>query len=140
MPEGFRTFDHTGDLGLEVWADSPERLFALAAEALMAQVAVSRSPEPPEIEIRVELEGTDAADLLVHWLNTALLEAEVRRALWTRAQVDSLSANRIEARLAGPRLDAGHQEFLREIKAVSHHFLSLDLEPPNCRCRIILDL
>ena len=39
MREGFQTFDHTGDLGLEVWAETPERLFELAAEAVLAQVA-----------------------------------------------------------------------------------------------------
>ena len=43
-PEGYRTFDHTGDLGLEVWAPTRERLYGLAAEALMAQVAETRVP------------------------------------------------------------------------------------------------
>ena len=141
MAEGFRTFDHTGDLGLEVWAESPERLFGLAAEGLMAQVAVPREPRArPEIEIRVALDGTDAADLLVHWLNTVLLESEIHHALWTETQVESLSDRSLSARLAGPRLDPRRQEFLREIKAVSHHFLSLSLEAPDCRCRMILDL
>jgi SHS2 domain-containing protein len=140
MAEGFRTFDHTGDLGLEVWAETPERLFAHAAEALMAQVAVSRAPGRAEVEAQVRLDGTDSADLLVHWLNTVLLEAEVRRALWTDAEVETLSATALTARLRGPRLDADRQEFLREIKAVSHHFLALELIPPECRCRVILDL
>ena len=140
MAEGFRTFDHTGDLGLEVWADSPERLFGHAAEALMAQVAVSRAPEPSEVETEVRLEGKDAEDLLVHWLNTVLLEADLHRALWTQAEVETLSATAITGRLRGPRLDSDRQEFLREIKAVSHHFLALELTPPDCRCRVILDL
>ena len=39
MGEGFRPFEHTGDLGLEVWAGSPERLHALAPVALHAQIA-----------------------------------------------------------------------------------------------------
>src|SRR5213083_2364699 len=103
MSEGFRTFDHTGDLGLEVWADSPERLLALEAD--------------------------DPEDLLVHWLNSALLEAEVRRAVWTRARVHRLTPRAIEARLEGPRLDPARHTLLREVKAVSHHHLSLRLEP-----------
>ena len=73
MDEGHRTFDHTGDLGLEVWAATPERLYAHAAEALLAQVA--EAPHVAEVEITLELEGDDPSDLLVHWLNTALLES-----------------------------------------------------------------
>jgi len=137
--EGFRTFDHTGDLGLEVWAETPRRLYALAAEALLAQVAEA-GPGAPEVGIALDLEGEDPADLLVHWLNTALLESELKRAVWTRAEVASLSPHALSASLSGPRRDPQRQVFLREVKAVSHHFLALDLEAKHCRCRVILDI
>lgn len=139
MGADWRTFDHTGDLGLEVWADSPAGLFEAAAVALSAQIA--RSPES-SVEVRhaLELEGDDEADLLVHWLNTSLLEAEIRRAVWTEARVSELTPTRLTATLAGPRRDPSRQEFLREIKAVSHHHLALDLSSRPCRCRLILDL
>jgi SHS2 domain-containing protein len=139
VPEGFRTFDHTGDLGLEVWADTPERLYALAAEALLAQV-VEAAPGSSDVSVGLDLEGQDPGDLLVHWLNSALLEAELRRAVWTRAEVRSLSGRAIAGTLSGPRRDPRRQVFLREVKAVSHHFLALDLAPGRCRCRVILDI
>ena len=66
--------------------------------------------------------------------------------LWYRlldalsATVTSLTKCRIAARLEGQRLVPGRQVFLREIKAVSHHHLELDLTPPRCRCRLVLDL
>jgi SHS2 domain-containing protein len=141
VSEGFRTFDHTGDLGLEVWAETPQRLYGLAAEALLAQVVeVGAGDSAPEESVALELEGEDARDLLVHWLNSALLEAELRRAVWTRADVRSLSERGIAGTLAGPRRDARRQVFLREVKAVSHHFLTLALEPGRCRCQVILDI
>jgi SHS2 domain-containing protein len=139
MSEGFRTFDHTGDLGLEVWADAPERLFGLAAEAVLAQVATPWA-DTEEVTADLVLEGDDPADLLIHWLNTALLEASLRRAVWTRARVIRLQPRALEAKLAGPRFDQARQTTLREIKAVSHHDLELRLEPPDCRCRLVLDL
>lgn len=139
MGEGWRTFDHTGDLGLEVWAETPERLYGLAAEALIALMI--EAPEAPrEVEARVSLTGEDPADLLVHWLNTALLESELRRTVWTAARIETLTAGSLEATLAGPRRDPSRQIALREIKAVSHHGLELFLEPPECRCRLVLDL
>jgi SHS2 domain-containing protein len=139
MAEGFRNFDHTGDLGLEVWAETPERLFGLAAEALSAQIAVAL-PGPADVHQALKLEGDEPSELLVHWLNTVLLESETRRALWTRAHVRSLGPRSIEAALEGQTLDPRRQVTLREVKAVSHHGLELDLDGRPCRCRLVLDL
>ena len=139
MDEGSRTFDHTGDLGLEVWAASPERLFARAALAVLAQVAETRAPEP-EVEVRFTRAAPDPSDLLVDLCNTALLEAEVRDAIWTDARIVLPGPGRLEATLTGLRRDPRRQVFLREIKAVSHHDLELDLTPGHCRCRLILDV
>jgi SHS2 domain-containing protein len=139
MGAEWRTFDHTGDLGLEVWADTKEELFEGAAVALSAQIARADAG-PVEIRHALELEGDDPADLLVHWLNTSLLEAEIRRAVWTEARVSALTDTTISATLGGPRRDPSRQEFLREIKAVSHHHLALELASYPCRCRLILDL
>ena len=139
VEEGFRTFDHTGDLGLEVWAETPRRLYALAAEALLAQI-IEAGTGAPDVRVEFDLEGDDPSDLLVHWLNSALLESELRQAVWTRAEVFSLSAHGLSGALTGPRRDPRDQVFLREVKAVSHHFLALDLEPGRCRCRVILDI
>jgi SHS2 domain-containing protein len=137
--EGWRTFDHTGDLGLEVWAPAAGRLFELAAVALMRQLAEPRD-DLAECSAHLTLEGDDAADLFVHWLNSVLLEAELQRAVWTSAQVFGLSPQAISARLTGPRRDPRRQTFLREVKAVSHHGLTLDLVPGHCRAGMVLDL
>ena len=138
MDEGFRTFDHTGDLGLEVWAASPERLYARAALAVLAQVAETDGHEP-EVEVAIACAADDPGDLLVDLCNAALLEAEVRGAVWADARV-TLAPGRLEATLSGPRRDPRRQVFLREIKAVSHHDLELDLTPGRCRCRLVLDV
>jgi SHS2 domain-containing protein len=139
MGEGYRPFDHTGDLGLEIWADTPERLYALAAEAVLAQVAEAL-PGPTEVHRTLELEGDDPGELLIHWLNTALLEAERQRVVWIRASVRALDAWHLSAALEGQRLDPRRQVMLREVKAVSHHELVLDLERRPCTCRLVLDL
>jgi SHS2 domain-containing protein len=139
MSEGSRTFDHTGDLGLEVWADTPERLYGHAAEALMAQVA-EPGPYPSDRHLDLTLEGDGPEDLLVHWLNTVLLESDLAGALWTRAEVGQLTARSLDARLHGQALDPARVVPLREVKAVSHHGLALDLEARPCTCRLVLDL
>jgi SHS2 domain-containing protein len=139
MDEGSRTFDHTGDIGLEVWAPTAARLYARAAEALMALVADAHGVAPA-VERRVRLSGDDPADLLVHWLNTVLLESELARTVWTRVEMRRLTPTALEASLLGSPLDPARQTFLREIKAVSQHALELELDGPVCRCRLVLDV
>jgi len=139
MDEGSRTFDHTGDIGLEVWAPDAARLYALAAEAMMALV-VDAHGAAPVLERRVRLTGDDAADLFVHWLNTVLLESDLARAVWTRVRVERWAPTGLVATLGGVALDPARQTFLREIKAVSQHELTLELDGPVCRCRFVLDV
>ena len=122
-----------------MWADSPERLYGLAAEALLAQIALAPAAQV-EARIEISLSADDPRDLLVHWLNTALLQAELEHAIWTKARVRSLTPRSIEATLEGALLDPSRQEMLREVKAVSFHDLVLVLEPGSCRCRVILDI
>ena len=104
MDEGFRTFDHTGDLGLEVWAGDAERLYALAVIGVLAQV-VHATAHQAEVEARLTLSAPDASDLLVDLCNAALLEAEVRWAVWTDVRVTRLGERRIGVSLSGPRRD-----------------------------------
>jgi SHS2 domain-containing protein len=139
MDEGFETFDHTGDLGLEIWAETPERLYALAAEAVSAQRG-SVGSDPPEATVRLELTGQDPEDLLVHWLNSSLLEADLEHAVWNRVRIHALTPRSLDATLDGPRLDPKRHVVGREVKAVSQHELVLTLEPPRCRCRLVLDI
>ena len=139
MEEGYSTFEHTGDLGLEVWAASAARLYGLAAEALMAQIVDARGSRS-ELDSPLRLSGDDPSDLLIHWLNTVLLESELQGAAWTRADVRVLTPNSLQATLCGVRRDPARHTFLREVKAVSYHYLSLELEGPICRCRLVLDI
>ena len=122
-----------------MWAATPERLHALAAEALIAQVALGESA-PNDVRLEVALEGDDPEDLFVHWLNTVLLRSEIEQVVWTRVTVQKLEPRALEAVLEGQRLDRTRHERMREVKAVSFHDLTLDLEPGRCWCRVILDI
>jgi SHS2 domain-containing protein len=122
-----------------VRAGSRERLYARAALAVVAQVGEAHAGGR-EVEVTIAVRGTDAADLLVEFCNRALLEAEVRHALWTEADVRRLDAHGIEATLAGPRRDPARHVFLREIKAVSFHEAEVEPEGRGWRCRLVLDV
>ena len=73
MSEGHHTFVLTGDLGLEVWAESPERLYGLADEALMSEIRQTRRNArylpslhlPEGITITSDLSAHKPADMLL---------------------------------------------------------------------------
>jgi SHS2 domain-containing protein len=138
MASSYRVFPHTGDLGLEVSADTPGELFAASGRALIEQMAL-----PVEAGARVseqlDLEGEGWEDLFVHWLNTLLLRSELASAWWTAFDIRSLGPERIVATISGPRRGPGHT-LMREVKAVSFHDLVLDLTPGHCRAHCVLDL
>ena len=140
MAEGFRTFDHTGDLGLEAWASTLPALLERATVGLMAQIAEAGPGPASGRRARIEVEGEDLADTLVAWLNAALLEAEVGRAVWTGAQVEEAGPRRARGEVWGPGLDSAGLTRLREVKAVSHHAAEIEEAPDGWRCRVILDI
>jgi SHS2 domain-containing protein len=119
-------------------------VLAQVAEVADTADAVEAATDDADHAVELALDGSDPEDLLVHWVNTALLEAEIRRVLWTRARILRLEPMRaptsLTGRLEGPRLDPARHTLLREVKAVSHHHLGLSLAPGRCRCRLVLDL
>jgi SHS2 domain-containing protein len=141
VDEGFGTFDHTGDLGLEVRARTLERLFELAALGLMAQIAEPRVKEPGSaVEAAVEVASEDRESLLVDWLNAVLLESELRQAIWTLVEIAGVDDRSIRARLLGVPRDRARLTFLREVKAVSHHAAEVRSSPGGLVARVVLDI
>ncbi len=138
IPGSYSVLEHTADLGLEVRADSPEELFATAGRALTEQMALPVET-PERASERLELEGESWEDLFVHWLNTLLLRSELAQAWWTEFRFERLGARGLAATIAGPRRGPAHER-MREVKAVSHHHLALDLTPGRCYARLVLDL
>ncbi len=134
----FSLFPHTGDIGLQVEAESAAELFAAAGRGLTAQMALPLESEA-RVSERLELEGDGWEDLFVHWLNELLLRSELASAWWTRFEIEELSERRLVATVAGPRRGPGHT-LMREVKAASYHDLEVVIAPSRCRARVILDL
>jgi SHS2 domain-containing protein len=135
---GYAAFSHTGDVGLEIRAESPAELFAIAGRALTEQMALP-TETGDVVRERLDLEADGWEDLFVHWLNTLLLRSELAQAWWTTFEIETLSPRRLVAEVAGPRRGPQHER-MREVKAASHHALALEIAPGRCVARVVLDL
>lgn len=135
------SFDHTADVGLRITADDLDDLFRTAAEALFDYIVVNRPDVRAAETEHVELNAESADELLVTWLNELIFRCETTHRLYTRFDVriaaDGLS---LVAEIAGEPIDRARHVLDHEVKAVTHHGLSLLELGSGWVAEVILDI
>lgn len=134
----FRQIEHTGDIGIEIEADSRAELFrhaAIAIARLMADTAGVRLLESRHLSIP----GTGDADLMHDMLSALLQTFLVHSFIWSAAKVDE-DAGGLKVHLKGERFDPSRHEFFQEIKAVTYHELSVRNADGRWFARLIFDV
>ena len=136
-----RFFDHTGDYGVELEAQDAGAVlatFALACLELLTDAAETVS----EVEERdIELEGMDAAEVLVAFGNELLYLFEVEGFLCRRFEPEQVEEDYVYGVAHGERYDPQRHPIARPIKAVTHHGAAVwEDEAGRFRARIVFDL
>jgi SHS2 domain-containing protein len=137
----FTTFDHTADVGLRITADGLDDLFETAAEAMFGYVVVNLSEVQPTIEEEIAQSAETTGDLLVSWLNELIYRSETGHVVFSRFKVhvsaDGLSLSAIAR---GEAIDRDRHVLDHEVKAVTHHGLSVVREDSTWTAEVILDI
>jgi SHS2 domain-containing protein len=135
------TFDHTADVGLRVRGHDLDDLFRTAAEGVFDYIVVNR-PEVRDAEGEpVALAADSPAELLASWLNELIFRSETRHRLYTRFDVRvSGDGKSLEAQVGGEPIDRDRHVLDHEVKAVTHHGLSIEREGSNWVAELILDI
>jgi SHS2 domain-containing protein len=135
------TFDHTADLGLRVKGKDLSDLFESAAAGLFDAIVINRD-EVREIESEsISLTSESVADLFLAWLNELIFRSETRHRLYRtfRVQVDQ-SGRRLDASIAGEPIDRDRHILDHEVKAATHHGLTVRPVDRGWLAEIILDI
>jgi SHS2 domain-containing protein len=134
-------FDHTADVGLRISASDLPDLFRTAAEALFDYVVANRGDVGVERTETLTLKADSTADLLVAWLNELIFRCETRHFLFNRFELmildDGLS---LEAKIGGEPIDRSRHILDHEVKAVTHHGISLERDGEEWVAEVILDI
>lgn len=135
------TFDHTADVGLRIEAATLDDLFRTAAEGMFDYVVVNRREVQALDPETVQLRSESTADLLVLWLNELIFRAETTHRLFTRFEV-AIAADglQLEATIAGEPIDTERHVLDHEVKAATHHGLTLEQSESHWVAEIILDI
>ena len=133
---GHKHIDHTADLAFEVWAPTEEALLLEAAQALIG-VMTDHSTISHRAEHHVQLDGLDAPDRLVRWLNEVLVLGVTRGFLLCNADI-TLKGNAIEATMMGET--GATRKIVSELKSVTYHDLALGQTDAGWRCQFVVDV
>lgn len=142
MPMGtIETFDHTADVGMRVMADSLEDLFRSAAEGLFDYIVTNRAEVRPTVLESVDLRADEPAELLVTWLNDLIFRGETRHRLYSVFDVQVADDGRaLHGRIGGEAIDPERHQLDHEVKAVTHHGLTLHKREGRWLAEFILDI
>lgn len=135
----FRLFDHTADLGVEVFGATERALFIHAALAL-----VTLTTDPEQIALAVErhvsVEGEDQTDLFVNFLREILYLINGEGFLPREVILDDLQPRLLRATVRGEGYDAEKHRIHKEIKAVTYHQAAVTKTAKGWKGRIICDV
>ena len=125
--------DHTGEMELELGAESEEGLFEGAFEAMRELLAADHADEP--LELQVELKGGDRAVLLADWIGELAYLGETRGLVPERLDSFELASDGLRATVAGAKGDPPHL-----VKAATYHRLAFERADGRWRARVVLDV
>lgn len=138
----FRYFDHTGDIGIDLWAGDLPGLFAAAAAAFTETLtAGERVERRTRATVSREAGGLDL--LLLDWVSELVYRFDAFA--WLTRQADVRVARRGEvwalyATLEGERRDPGRHPLKVLVKAVTYHELLVEETAEGWRARLVLDI
>ena len=147
----YKLIDHTADLGIEVFATDLKQLFVTAAMALSDTLTdVSRVNKVIKKEISVS--GDDLEQLMINWLHEIIYHFEVNYVIFNKFEIESICSTSdigvtptpycftLNAVGYGEIFDHEKHVILTEVKAVTHHQLTVKEVGGEWFSRIIFDL
>lgn len=131
----YELVEHTADLSLRVWGDSPEELFANAARGMFAQMA-GPAQETMTVRRDISVEADDDEALLVAWLSELLYLCEVHREVYSRFTVRFAAPGRLEGSAEGGPCE----QVARPVKAVTYHDLHITRRGRRYEATLVFDV
>ncbi len=136
---GYRLFDHTADLGIEVSGGTIEELYAGAAMALFDLLADTEAIRVTQVRT-IAVEGEDAADLLINFLRELLSVWNSMGFLGRECTIREVTPRRLTAHLRGEPFDPARHRIKTEIKAVTYHQSSVKRTAKGWVGRVVFDV
>ena len=135
----YKAFNHTADLGFDVFGRTRKDLFRHAVTALFDNVtdvtAIALTEERP-----LTITGKDLDDLFINYLREVLYLWNGEGFLVGMVDIRKLGKNSLALIARGEPLDRAKHEILTEVKAVTYHQGAVKKTPTGWEGRFIVDV
>jgi SHS2 domain-containing protein len=137
--QSFKVIEHTADTGFEVTGRRRNDVFQAAAMAL-CQMMWEIMKETPGEPVDLEINGNDLQELLVNFLEEFLYLYDAKGLVCTRVEIDSVTDNKLTAKVWLQSFDNDQDQEILGVKAVTYHQLFIGRQNDNWVARIFLDI
>jgi SHS2 domain-containing protein len=128
---------------MEAWGPTLERAFAQAAEGFY-ETMLNLEKIDPIIEAQVKADGHDEKELLYNWLETLLLEFDIKDMVYASYDIsiasDGPTLFKLRAKVRGEKYDRSKHGAKTEVKGVTYHLMTIEQRATETTVRFILDL
>lgn len=136
---GYELLDHTGDLGIRVWAADVRGIFQEAARALFGIITDLDKVEV-HVDIEVAVNGLGQEELLVAWLNELLYLYEVEDLLLCDFAITEIDEGSVKGMAMGEEFDEDRHDIKTSIKAVTYHQVEIQEQDGCWQAQVIFDI
>ncbi len=135
--EGYRLFGHTADFGIEIEANTPEKVFEILGKALFSELIDGDIKTIESQDIKVFAASRE--ELLVKFVNELLYIFEVRDMVFSDFSC-TLDKDVLFCKCYGEKFDPNRHVQKREIKAATYHEIFFGKKNDMWNARIIFDI
>jgi len=135
----YQLFEHTGDIGIQIFGADLPQLFAHAALALFDLMTDLARVQPLQSR-EISIQAADREELLVNWLSELNYIFQTEYWLACQFQVIDLTETRLNAIVAGQPRDPERHPIHIEIKAVTFHQLQIVPDANGFTGQVIFDV
>ena len=139
MTPPYKEFEHTADIGMEMYGATLKELFRNAGRALFDTI-VEIDRIQPRVERSVSVTGDDDELLLMNWLRRLLYLLAVEGEVYGEFRIVALQSGALQAVVTGEPLDMERHHFKTELKAITYHQFRLIHEQDGWRATVIFDV
>ncbi len=135
----YKIFNHTADVGFDVYGATRKELFSHAAVALFDLFI-----NPDSIDVKEErpitISGADIHDLWINYLRELLYLFNGNAFLLRRVDILKIDKNSLSMIVKGEPLNPDKHEILTEIKAVTYHLAEVNRTRAGWEGRFVVDV
>jgi len=137
--ERYRVFDHTADLGLEIYGKDEKELFSNAAFAIFDLTVDLHDVTALEVR-RITVRGSDREDLLVNYLREILYMLNGEGMLLKDFSIFEIDSRHLVGEVRGEPFNPDKHSIKTEIKAVTYHQVKVEKNNKGWKARVIFDV